>query len=105
MITISIILSVIIFLSLIALCLNGYNKKYTFRKILLQSTLLLFLFTILLLVTIGYLEKRENDLYLFNKNINEGLILFSLWYYLIPPIFLIVTIIAYSKNYLKQRFK
>jgi len=103
MITVSVILGAFVAIAMVVLWINGYRKRKSLQKILLHSTLLLFLFTLLLLISISYLAKQNKDSYVFGTNINDGLILFAAWYYFIPPIFLIVTVFAYLLRLIIQK--
>ena len=92
MIEMQFILSFLFFFPLLLLWIISYHKQLSIQKTLLQTTILLFIYTLTLLCLIGFLEWRNTDLYLYKFNINEGLILFAMWYYPIPVIFLFINL-------------
>lgn len=97
------ILSFLFFLPLFLFWISSYQKHFSIQKTLLQTTILLFIYTLTLLCLIGFLEWRNTDLYFYNFNINEGLILFAMWYYPIPVIFLFITLFLFLIRYLKKQ--
>ncbi len=95
------ILSFLFFLPLLFLWILSYHKQLSIQKTLLHTTILMFIYTLMLLCLIGFLEWRNTDLYFYNFNINEGLIFFAMWYYPIPVIFLFITLFFF----IIKRFK
>jgi ABC-type dipeptide/oligopeptide/nickel transport system permease subunit len=93
--TVSFFLGAFILISLILLGINDYRKKYSVSKMFVRSTLLLFLYTGLLLVSLYILDKEQTESSLWGTNIYDGLLSFALWYYFIPVFFLAATILSY----------
>lgn len=101
MFIISIVIAVIILIILLIIWKTGLKKKQSITKLFLKSTVFLFSITLILLGAIWATERQSNDIYLFGKSLNEGLIVFSMWFYLLPVLFLIITIVLYLVKRIK----
>lgn len=100
------VLSISVLIVLAIVLLIGRKCGISLRKILLYSTIFLFIVTALLLVSIFILDRQsietpsDYNVYLYN-----GLVSFALWYNIVPPLFLVFTIIIYMLRFLKKMMK
>ena len=95
-------LSGIIILMALIVIIISLNRKYNLGRILLYSTILLFSWMIVLMALLYILDKGHKEIYLSGENLYDGVLHFLVWYYYVPSIFLIVTLLYYILKHLKK---
>ena len=99
--TILVLLGALIVVSLIIVFVY-FRKKYPYERVLLYLTLCLFLYTFLLLAGLYALESKQPPVRLFNVDLYDALLAFMLWYYYVPGVFLILTLIVYLIKFIRK---